>query len=203
MSRPSASRNSTAAASVRDVLVLETSGEPGIDAADHHGGKPEEQDRVEHHQTEPDRAGPPGSASAARTARVSSAISFDTRVDQAVPGSDHGLDRLGLVVLGQFATQRAHSDPHRVGERIGVLIPDVLEQVFLGQDLVDVSHKVAQQRKLLGREIKFTSAALGPLRCIVEFDVTDRETAVVPAASRRMSDRTRAVSSPNANGLIR
>ena len=103
------------------------------------------------------------------------AESSGTRVDQAVPRSDHGLDRLGLVVLGQFATQRAHSDPHRVGERIGVLIPDVLEQVFLGQDLVDVSHEVAQQREFLGCEIKFTSAAFGPLCCIVEFDATDRQ----------------------------
>ena len=46
---------------------------------------------------------------------------------QPVAGAHHRLECRLLVAHGQFATQCAHRDSHRVGERIRMLIPHVIE----------------------------------------------------------------------------
>ncbi len=104
---------------------------------------------------------------------VASATITSVEWDQAVAQSDDGFDRLLLVVLRELAAKSANRDPNRVGEWVGMLVPDMLEQVFLTEHLVDVGHEVTQQRELLGSEVEVAVVAAGPLLGVVKFDVAD------------------------------
>ena len=106
------------------------------------------------------RGGAPADRPAARRSRGSRRVTRRP-VEQPVAAADDGLDERVLVVDRQLAAQRADRDPHGVGERIGVLVPHVLEQRLLGQHLAGVGHEVAQEGELLGREVERRDRPVG------------------------------------------
>ena len=148
------------------------------------------------------RAAPPPRGQ--RPARPSAPGARHARLHQAVAPPGHGLDGLAAAGLGQLPAQVADRHPHGVGERIGVLVPDVLEQPLGAVHLVGVQEEEAQERELLGREVELVAADAGRRggrrRARCRPSAGRRRS---PGASRRSSARTRAVSSPRANGLTR
>src|SRR5215204_6684394 len=63
-------------------------------------------------------------------------------VDEAIAAADHRLDERLLEIFGHLAAEGPDGHAHGVGERIGVLVPDVVEQMLLGEDLARTGHEV-------------------------------------------------------------
>ena len=89
------------------------------------------------------------------------------------------------------------------GERVGVGVPHVLEQVLGRQHLAGVVHEVAQQRELAGREAQLAPARHARWAAQVERQVADPQGRAVARRRGGPSARSRASSSAKSNGLTR
>ena len=56
-----------------------------------------------------------------------------------------------------------------------MLIPNVLEQGLLGEDIAGMAHEESQQRELLRGEFEWAITAPGPMASSVEFDVANAQ----------------------------
>ena len=67
---------------------------------------------------------------------------------------DHSFDRLPVAArCGQFSAQIGDRDPDGVGERVGVLIPNVFQQPLGAVNLAWMEQEPAQQGELLDRQV--------------------------------------------------
>ena len=105
------------------------------------------------------------------------------------------LDGLTTSDLGQLAPEVADRHPHGVGERVGVLVPDVLEQALGAVDLVRVEQEEAEERELLGRQVEGVTVDRGDVPGRVELDV-------VPAQDRAGAGGLTAEQRPHASGEL-
>src|SRR6266508_448761 len=98
-----------------------------------------------------------------------------TGADQAVPGAAHGLERPPAERRVDLAAQVADVHLDDVGVAVVVGVPDVLEDLLLGHDLVAPAHQVLEQGELPGGEADLggATAHLAPGR--VEAEVAGLE----------------------------
>src|ERR1035438_4176656 len=72
---------------------------------------------------------------------------------QLITEAAHGMNQIwplkGLVDLG---SQIANIDLNCIGENVGIVVPDVSDQVLFGQDSVLITQEVLEERVLLARE---------------------------------------------------
>src|SRR5690606_29977263 len=70
---------------------------------------------------------------------------------EPVTASGDGRDRRRLP---QLLAEVAHRHPDDVGHGVDHLVPDVLEEMLLAEDLPRVEHEVVEQGELLGGEVE-------------------------------------------------
>ena len=87
-----------------------------------------------------------------------------------VADARHGLDHPRLA---EALAQRRDGDAYGVGERIGVLIPRALEQVFGAHDSAAGGHEHIEHRELLARESDVAPVAVHLTTKAVEPDAGD------------------------------
>src|SRR6185312_1604480 len=67
------------------------------------------------------------------------------------------LDELLVEPFVQFAAEVVHVHLHRLRERVGVLVPDVLQKLLLGDGTALVAGQIVHKRELFGREMNVVS----------------------------------------------
>jgi hypothetical protein len=84
-------------------------------------------------------------------------------------------DRFEGLGITELLAQVRNRHPNGVGERIGHLVPNVLEKGFLGQHLAGVGHQIFEQGEFLGSQSE-NRPPTGDLEAgRVEIEVADRE----------------------------
>ena len=87
--------------------------------------------------------------------------------------------------LGKLAAQVADGDADRVRERVGLIVPDVLEQALRCQDLARVEHEVPEEGELLGRQVETVVVAVRLVPGRVEHEAAQPDGR--PSVDRRAS----------------
>jgi hypothetical protein len=86
-----------------------------------------------------------------------------------------------------------------------VVLPDVVQDLRLGQHPVGVEHQVAQELELGRRQLHALAGPVDLVRLLVELEVGEDQAGTAPrrpAVVRRSTARMRAVSSSRLNGLV-
>src|SRR3970040_175356 len=91
------------------------------------------------------------------------------RMLEDVALSANGLNEFITEAFIPLAPEVVHVDLHRLGEGVGVLVPDVFEQLFLGDGPPLIPRQVVEQREFLRRQMDLAALAARPVGVRVQF----------------------------------
>src|SRR5437660_1127422 len=94
------------------------------------------------------------------------------RADDPVSDAGYGLDNRWL---SQLPAEPADGDRDGSGERVGVLVPGLFQEVFGAEDGVISSHERFEHRELLGGEVELLPVAVGGMAQGIKFDAGGAE----------------------------
>src|SRR3990172_1319699 len=96
--------------------------------------------------------------------------------------SADGFDELLFEALVEFPAKVVHVHLHGLGEGVGVLVPDMLQELFLGHGAAFVSRQVIDQGELLGRQVDVLAVPFCPVGVRVEFETARVDHGLAQAA---------------------